>query len=288
MFPIRRLNILLVMAAILLAACETSTTDFEVITPVDESATPGPTSKVSFTPRPIPVELTNTPARIFPSPTSTPAICSPFPGYLRDDLIASISNPFHPPRPGSDDPHQGVDLAVQQDGIALPGGNVLTVLSGQVAAVIIDRFPYGNALMVETPVEALPASWSLKFQLPTPVPTLPPHPALTCPPAVVAPDWSQEKRSLYLLYAHMQKPPSAELGDLVSCGALIGQIGQSGNALNPHLHLEARLGPAGARFNSIAHYVANATPQEMSYYCTWRVSGIFQLVDPVLLLGILP
>jgi hypothetical protein len=46
-----------------------------------------------------------------------------------------------------------------------------------------------------------------------------------------------------------------------------------------------RLGPAGVRFSSLAHYDASATIEEMFNYCTWRVSGLFQLVDPMLLLG---
>jgi hypothetical protein len=75
-----------------------------------------------------------------------------------------------------------------------------------------------------------------------------------------------------------------QLSDLVECGARIGQIGQSGNALNAHLHLEARVGPAGARFEGLAHYESRASPTEMSNYCAWRVSGIFQLVDPMLIL----
>jgi murein DD-endopeptidase MepM/ murein hydrolase activator NlpD len=72
--------------------------------------------------------------------------------------------------------------------------------------------------------------------------------------------------------------PGAE----VSCGEKLGAIGSSGNALNPHLHLEARAGPAGADFASMAHYDASASPAEMRAYCDWRVSGLFQLIDPML------
>ena len=78
------------------------------------------------------------------------------------------------------------------------------------------------------------------------------------------------------------------LGDRVACGAQIGVVGQSGNALNPHLHLEARVGPANARFNGLAHYETRATPEEMWSYCMWRVSGVFQLMDPATLFNFIP
>jgi murein DD-endopeptidase MepM/ murein hydrolase activator NlpD len=212
-------------------------------------------------------------------------------GYSQQALIEAVSNPFNPPeRLGSDDPHQAVDLAVTQNGMALAGDVVLAMLSGRAAAVIVERFPYGNALMIETPLDELPADWLTGLALPTLAPTLPPHPALTCPQVEGAPDWgtpSTAGRSLYLLYAHMQEPVAFQLDDPVACGARIGRIGQSGNALNPHVHIEARLGPAGARFTGMAHYESRATPQEMSNYCAWRVSGVFQLVDPMRLLALL-
>jgi murein DD-endopeptidase MepM/ murein hydrolase activator NlpD len=203
--------------------------------------------------------------------------------------MEAISNPFQPPSYlGSDDPHQAIDLAIIQDGMAVGGGEVHLVLEGSVAAVISGRFPYGNALLVETPLEVLPADWLAELALPTPAPTLGPHPSLTCPQLADAPQWDTSARSLYLLYAHMAAPPDFQLGDRVACGAPIGLVGQSGNALNPHLHLEARLGPRAVRFAGIAHYETRATPEEMWGYCTWRVSGVFQLVDPTRLLGLLP
>jgi hypothetical protein len=36
----------------------------------------------------------------------------------------------------------------------------------------------------------------------------------------------------------------------------------------------------------MAHYDNSATPAEMDQYCTWRVRGIFRLVDPLFLLGL--
>jgi len=107
---------------------------------------------------------------------------------------------------------------------------------------------------------------------------------------VVIPDppWNEASRSLYILYVHLQERAAFQPGDSIQCGQAIGRIGQSGNALNPHLHLEVRVGPAGARFSSMAHYDNTAQPEEMGNYCTWLVSDLFQLVDPLRLLAQLP
>ncbi len=225
---------------------------------------------------------------VSPTPPAAAQVCSPFPGASQAELVAAISNPFNPPPPGSDDPHQGVDLAVQQEGIALAGAPVLAVLSGSAAMVTAERFPYGYALLIETPIEALPPDVLAEIHLPTAAPALTPNPALNCPPMTPKPPWDPSVWSLYVLYAHLESQPAFGLGDRIECGQTIGRIGQSGNALNPHLHLEARLGPAGARFVSMAHYDNTATTGEMGNYCVWRVSGVFQLLNPLDLLRPLP
>lgn len=243
---------------------------------------------------PIPVHATST---LTPTtsptgePVSTPvatgppaSICSPLEGFNLQQLEEAVFNPYSPPRPGSDDPHQGVDFAVQPEGwgFAVEGHPVQAVLPGSVAAVIRDRFPYGNAVMVETPLGDLPAEWISSLDAPgAAVPPAPP--ALTCPD-LTPPSWDAGRPSLYVLYAHMQSEPAVSPGDRVPCGAEVGAIGSSGNSLNPHLHLEMRLGPGGARFASIAHYDSGASPEEMSNYCAWRVLGSFHHVDPMQLL----
>lgn len=212
-------------------------------------------------------------------------ICSPLQGIPITELTDTIHNPFNPPRSGRDDPHQGVDFSVLEYGIALSGNPVQSVLDGHVAAVIDNRFPYGNALMIETPLESLAPQSVSGIYLPTLSPTIEPHPALNCPQVSPVPSWNAEKRSLYLFYAHLKEPPIFQIDEVVECGQIIGQIGDSGNALNPHLHLEVRIGPSGARLGSMAHYHTSASPKEMSAYCTWRVREIFQLVDPKQLLS---
>ncbi len=231
------------------------------------------------------------------SSTSTPVfeltgstrICSPLEGISLEDIEAHIVNPYLPPRAGSDDPHQGIDLAILQTGtqIALKGTTVMAVLPGTVAAVIKDRFPYGNAVMVETTIgnTNLPAS-----ALPDLEAAVTPHPSLTCPASTDAENLlnpqtaNGEEISLYLLYAHLENAPSLNTGDEVMCADSLGIVGDSGNALNPHLHLEARIGPAGARFTSLAHYHGSATLEEMALYCLWRVQGAFKTLDPMELL----
>lgn len=222
------------------------------------------------------------------STVSPISVCSPFLGYDASELLAAVSNPFHPPPPGSDDPHQAIDLAVVQSGIALAGEPVQAALAGRVALIVQDRFPYGNAILIETPLSALPLGPQAAGSLPTPAPTLPPHPALTCPTLEPALETASGERSLYLLYAHLEAVEPFAVDEPVECGQYLGRVGQSGNALNPHLHLEARVGPAGARFAGMAHYESRAWPAEMAAYCLWRVSGVFQLVDPWIVLAELP
>ncbi|MEJ2708068.1 MAG: peptidoglycan DD-metalloendopeptidase family protein [Anaerolineales bacterium] len=232
-----------------------------------------------------------------PTPTLTPAasatqpvpeVCSPLEDIPLKDLPGMVNNPFHPPVLGSDDPHQGIDLADRgAGGLAAAGRTVQAVLGGEVAALIRDRFPYGNAIMLETPLNVFPAAWLRALELPAIPPDQEIHTNLTCPPL---PEFhtSSQDRSLYLLYAHMQTTAGWQPGEQVSCGQSIGSVGNSGNSINPHLHIEARVGPSGARFESLAHYDASASEQEMSNYCAWRVSGSFALVDPMKVFTIQP
>jgi murein DD-endopeptidase MepM/ murein hydrolase activator NlpD len=213
-------------------------------------------------------------------------ICSPLEGIALADLPATIHNPFAPPRLGSDDPHQGVDFADIDPNyqIALEGRPVNAVIEGTVAGVIVDRFPYGNAIMVETPLERFQDKRLAALKIPTPAAPRQSHPSLTCPKTSIDPIPFSEARSIYLIYAHLKEPVTLEIGETVRCGKPIGMIGNSGNSLNPHVHLEMRVGPAGIRFESMAHYTSSASPDEMANYCLWRVSETFQLLDPMRLL----
>jgi len=237
-----------------------------------------------------------------PTDTPVPQLCSPLEEIDLEVLPELVSNPFAPPPPGSDLPHQGLDLSLLDPvgGYALEGQPVQAALAGEVAVVIYDRFPYGYALLIETPDPALPPMANSTLRLPTPLPQMLIPANLTCPqpetnnPALLNADQGifspddQPARSIYILYAHLQGPPDFTPGEQVQCGQRLGLVGKSGNALHPHLHIEIRVGPSGMRFGSLAHYDNSATQAEMASYCTWRVSGIFQLVDPMALFSLAP
>ncbi len=218
-----------------------------------------------------------------PSPDIIPSISSPLEGIPISDLPTIAANPFVAPRPGYDDGHHGVDFAFYhyKDLAGIEGVGVQAVFSGKVAAVIADRPPYGNMIILETPLEALPAGVVASLtplELITPAP---PDPRLTCPAQTseqlrTGPPWS-----LYLLYAHMQAIPPFHTGETVASGQKLGNAGNTGMSGNPHLHLEARLGPSNSTFTSLSHYNNSATLEEIANYCTWRVSGEFRLIDPL-------
>lgn len=289
-----------VITGVIIAACSTS----PVSIPITASYTP----KVEASHSPIP--STSVPPNVTPSatpsatPTFTPQpsitppplqateipglrICSPL-NIPLERLPENVSNPFLPPRKGSDDTHHGVDFAYFRDGelITLNGSPVMALLEGQVT-IIIDRFPYGNAIMIETPLERFPPGWLSELDLPSVAPAFEPNkPTLTCPKMLDGRNLDFEKRSLYTLYAHMKEPANFQKGDAVTCSQDLGAVGNSGNSIYPHLHLETRVGPAGAHFSSMAHYDSSATDEEMGNYCAWRVSGLFKMVDPMRVLGL--
>lgn len=271
------------MLGLLLAGCSVPPVATATQLAATVTLTPAPSATATLLP-------TVTPAL---EPTGTeeiqpePGVCSPLAGYALTDLAPLVVNSYHPPRLGSDDPHQGVDFGILDpvQGYALEGNPVQAVLAGKVAGVTVDRFPYGNMLMIETALDETAPVFSPELLLPTPLPQRLPRGALTCPELNIAPAAADAPRSLYILYGHMLNPPTAALGDLVGCGQEIGVIGQSGNALNPHVHVEVRVGPANQTFTSMAHYDPSAGYVEMAAYCVWRVSGVYQTIDPGCLWG---
>ena len=258
--------------------------------PTRVAKTPTRTQTAAATTPPTPLSISTeaiaTPTMDFSDETIFD-LCSPLAGVPLNEIVDTIVNPFNPPRTSSDDPHQGIDLAELKGNprIAVAGLEVHSATSGKVAAIIDGSFPYGYAVMIETALENITEEWKLHLPLPTPDSMQPYISPLSCPEEYDLTFESEtEERAIYLLYAHMAEPPSYRIGEDVTCGQLLGQIGSSGNALNPHLHLETRIGPANMRFAGMAHYDTRATAHEMGNYCLWRVSGKFHLIDPTIIL----
>lgn len=269
---------LLLLSALILTACQASSpsapSPTAALTPAapTRTATPLPTAAPTVQPT--------------SSPTTVPTVrvCAPLEGYTYEMLETAVSNPYHPPKAGSDDPHQGVDLVVKQGDLSMAGHNVQAALSGTVVMSLNNRFPYGNAVIIATSLDNLPDGFTASLPE-APQSTAVPDPRLTCPSFNIPAEWNSAPSTLYILYAHMQSSPTFQAGDTVTCGQTLGTVGNSGNAINPHLHFEVRLGPANATFDSMAHYDASASADEMANYCTWRISGWFQHLDPLLLLA---
>jgi murein DD-endopeptidase MepM/ murein hydrolase activator NlpD len=196
-------------------------------------------------------------------PTELPiTMCSP----LKDETLASlweiVTNPFGAPPIGREDLHHGVDFAHYRRGeqLSIDGEIIQSLFPGIVAASIVDRLPYGNMVIVETPYALIPEKIMEKFG--------------------VAPG-----ESLYSLYAHMGNLPRVNLNDDILCGQSLGIVGITGyDIVNPHLHLETRIGPPGIRFLGMAFYDASATEEEMNNYKRWRTSGDFRNIDPMMII----
>jgi murein DD-endopeptidase MepM/ murein hydrolase activator NlpD len=234
-------------------------------------------------------EITCTPeiSTITPTVTNTPIltskVCSPLLDFSLSDISNILTNSMKTPLPGKDDGHQGVDFSFWSYGKwkTIEGLEISSVLDGIVAGTVHDRFPYGNMIMIETPLEQLPVALQevLSSISESPLPDLAYSP-LTCP-AISPSDFPSQQKSLYLLYAHMLEASTHQSGDVIACGESLGQVGNTGDSSNAHLHFEARIGPSGFRFTEMAHYLNDLTETERYNYCTWRVSGIFQLVNPM-------
>lgn len=254
----------------------------------EEISTPTPTatftivatckSEIITTPRNTPTRLEATREAIIPLD-----LHSPLAGFDIPALLEIVSTPFEQPNPGMDDGHHGVDFSfyTYQNFKTIEGVPINSVLSGRVASVVEDRLPYGNMLMIETPLDSLPEDWVATLDLPDPVQPLPGNPRLNCPPKADLPPWDSSSRSLYLLYAHLLEPAPFSIDDPIASGDPIGFVGNSGASGNPHLHLEARVGPSNATFTDMAHYSNDVTDTEMSNYCSWRIGGVFQMIDPL-------
>ncbi|MCL4562880.1 MAG: M23 family metallopeptidase [Chloroflexi bacterium] len=282
------------LALFVLAACSVHPPRQNQMPPAGRQTPASPSPIFSTTPLPATQAPTRNP---LPPASSTPAAtttlpaslqaCSPLEGIPLADLPGIVANPFVAPRPGYDDGHHGVDLAFYryQDRVGIEGLGVQAVFGGRIAAAISDRPPYGNMMIVETPLNSLPSPVIVALEpLEAGTPLATPEPRLTCPARTPAPAISGPPWSLYLLYAHMEAAPAFKIGDPVACGQRLGMVGNTGMSGNPHLHLELRLGHSDSTFTAMSHYNNAAMEEEMANYCAWRVSGAFHMIDPLYIL----
>jgi len=225
-------------------------------------------------------------------PTETPylqtQICSPLMGESLSELPEIITQLFKMPRATQDDGHHGVDFAFyrRKELLSIDDLPILSAIDGEVVTVINDKYPYGNAIIIETLIDSISPILLEQLNLPSSQPTVVPDPKFNWTPGELPFQLSETSRSLYIVYAHLKYPANINVGDKVTCGQQIGQVGNTGDSSNPHLHFETRVGPSGARFNSMAYYTAQSTQSERYNYIVWRVSNMFQLFDPMILLSI--
>jgi murein DD-endopeptidase MepM/ murein hydrolase activator NlpD len=210
----------------------------------------------------MPVEKTPLPMTATPKATPEFKICSPLVPYPLSELREIVSDPYRPPPPGKDERHHGVDFSHYRRGdlLTIEGVEVQSVLPGRVAATLADTYPYGNLIILETPRSLIPDEWITRLEI-------------------------GESDSLYILYAHLQSPPSVELDDWVTACQVIGAVGKTGNTVEPHLHLETRLGVPFTNFPVMRYYQVDATEEEKEAYLRWRISGEFRHFDPMRLLN---
>ena len=275
-------NFCLLVLILILSACRPSA---PVSTPNSVITTQAPPA--TQTPLPTPtITLTPVPTVERPIPTATKAsfsVCSPLAEETFETLPLILINPLDIPGFGQDTGHHGVDFAYFRRGEreSIEGIEIYAILSGKTVLTLDDDIPYGYTVLIETPLSDLPQDLQetlLAGYLPVPQD---PDYRLFCP-EVIPPDLTGEF-SVYHLYAHMQLRPAFNSGDSIPCGSILGTVGSTGYSSNPHLHLETRLGPAGAAFTTMAHYENTNTLEQMSNYCLWRMSGYYQLFDPTLL-----
>jgi murein DD-endopeptidase MepM/ murein hydrolase activator NlpD len=189
-------------------------------------------------------------------------LCSPLEIHPLEELPEIIGDPYDPPRPRREERHHGIDFAYYhyKERDSMLGEPVQSILPGLAASVLDGHYPYGNMVIIESPMSQLPVDVLDKLEVP-------------------------EESSLYVLYAHLDQAPMVALGEQVFACQELGVVGMSGNTDIPHLHIETRLGPAGQVFESMRYYDTSATLEELDMYELWRTSGVFQHFDPMVMLG---
>ncbi|MEI7848210.1 MAG: M23 family metallopeptidase [Chloroflexota bacterium] len=193
-------------------------------------------------------------------------VCSPLAIQPLDKLSKMITQPFIMPLGTdvggyTDGGHHGLDVGFNTRGmLRFIGTPILAAVEGKVSSIIYNRPPYGNMVILETTYDHIPQKVIINQKIPA-------------------------GDSLYVLYAHMQNLQPLKIGQVIKCGHLIAEAGLSGITSGPHLHFETRWGPPDAKFPVMGAYRGDVTPDEMKYYKIWRMSRIYKLFDPFVLLN---
>jgi murein DD-endopeptidase MepM/ murein hydrolase activator NlpD len=234
------------------------------------------------TPTALPVQNVTVGSSVNPTGIPSVLISSPLEGFSIADLQTLISQEFKAPPPGEDSGHHGVDFAFWSLGEKhILGTPIQAVFPGKVAMVDSqEKPPYGFAIMIESPLDSISQQYIHAIKIPTQPIGTNLNNKLNCPDLSMD-TWNSSSKSLYTLYGHMIAASPLIQGDSVQGGQVIGHVGNSGLSSAPHLHLEMRIGPSGTTFTQMGHYDPNTTEEDRHNYCNWRVSGVFQMFDPM-------
>ena len=233
----RSIRIIVLLSSIIaLVSCNQAQAEFFMISTREVAAPEVSYQSSNETPLPtetkFPIDtLTVTPTVITDTPepiiTYTPKpvfqLCSPLAEQSILEIPDIVSDPYNPPPTGKDDRHHGTDFAYyrRKNRTSIEGEEVQALLAGRVVALVEDQPPYGNMVIVETLQSALPPAINAQIEL-------------------------VDGDGLFILYAHFRTSPVVTLGDQIACGQVLGEVGASGyNIINPHLHIETRVGPTG-------------------------------------------
>jgi murein DD-endopeptidase MepM/ murein hydrolase activator NlpD len=181
---------------------------------------------------------------------------TPLQGIGFGELHTIISQVYNVPDPHKDTGHHGVDLgSYDYHGKLIYDWPILSVFSGKVAGIVVNRYPIGNTIIIESTYDQLPSE-------------------------IIKQKNIQPGQSLYHMYCHMLNEPALKVGDEVIVGKEIGRVGKT-QTVEAHLHLEMVVGVSGKTFPSMAYYNGNATEEEKQAYLYWRTSGEFLSFDPM-------
>lgn len=278
---IRRALVSGALLLLLLSGCDNPAS---TETPVPNST--DPISTVTTAPTTPPTLIPTATMNPIPTQEIAAGVCSPLIGITLEKLHGITSNPYVSPGAYVESGHPAIDISFYkfEDYTTFVNFPLQAVLPGRVVLVENDRFPYGYMLLVETPLSQVDPSFLPLIPQPTPLPVSVYSMDERCPVTGKLVTWDTSSKSLYVLYAHLSQRPDFNVGDNVSCGQPIGFAGTTGNSVEDHLHLEMRIGPSNAQFNSIATQHSSTTLEERYNYCIWSLSGVFQPFDPAILL----